>query len=317
MMFLLAWLLTADPVVADPVVESGPQAVVVVGKGGEPAYVSAFAGAATQWKTRLGNRCRVVAPGEAESTQKARTFAAIDDITEPLWIVLIGHGTDDGQTPRISLDGPDLSAQELAEAIASRDTPTAVLVTSSASGAFVNVLSGPGRVVVTATKNAQERDATRMPAVLAETIATGRGDFDKDGRVSLLEIAVDAAARVEGSYDTDGQIATEHALIDDNGDGRGTRLDWFDGVRIDPAKARDGAVDGELARTFFLDSATTEAVLSEEDEQRRRDLERQLEQLRRTRPQRVDDAYLDQLEAILVPLARLSVGKAGEASVGE
>ena len=92
------------------------------------------------------------------------------------------------------------------------------------------------RVVVTATRSGDEQNFARFGQYLAEAIADPRADLDKDGQVSLLEAFLTASSRVDEYYRTRSQLATEHALLDDNGDRLGTPADWFRGVRATEAR---------------------------------------------------------------------------------
>ena len=159
---------------------------------------------------------------------------------EPLWIVLIGHGTYDGREAKFNLRGPDVTDLELAEWLAPLKRPVVILDCTSASGPFINRLSGENRVVVTATKSGYEMNFARFGQYLAEAIADQRADLDKDGQVSLLEAFLTASSRVDEYYRTHSQLATEHALLDDNGDRLGTPANWFRGVRA-TKRAKDGA----------------------------------------------------------------------------
>ena len=105
----------------------------------------------------------------------------------PLWIVLIGHGTYDGKEAKFNLRGPDVTDLELSQWLDTIKRPVAVLDCTSASGPFLNRLSGPGRVIVTATRSGDELNFARFGQYLAETIADPKADLDKDGQVSLLE----------------------------------------------------------------------------------------------------------------------------------
>ncbi len=98
------------------------------------------------------------------------------------------------------------------------------------------------------------RAPLRQPGILWQHLSSANGDLpvpgksreqtgaivadlDKDGQVSLLEAFLIASRRTLEFYKVEGRIATEHALIDDNGDG----LLWikielcnFSSGRIDP-----------------------------------------------------------------------------------
>ena len=127
-----------------------------------------------------------------------------------------------------------------------------VIHCGSASGPFLNRLSGENRVIVTATRSGDEQNYARFGQYLAEAIADPRADLDKDGQVSLLEAYLSASSRVDEYYKTHSQLATEHALLDDNGDRLGTPADWFRGVRA-TRRAKDGAaLDGTRAHQLHL-----------------------------------------------------------------
>src|SRR5262249_24932248 len=49
-------------------------------------------------------------------------------------------------------------------------------------------------------------------------------DLDGDGRLSLLDLYLWAARETAQEYATEMLLATEHSLLDDNGDGRGSEV---------------------------------------------------------------------------------------------
>jgi hypothetical protein len=110
---------------------------------------------------------------------------------------------------------------------------------------------------------------------------------------------------VDEFYKESGRLATEHALLDDNGDGLGTPADWFVGVRA-VKKAADGkSVDGVRANQMHLVRSANEQELSPELRAQRDALEAQLSALRDRKAQMKEDDYYDQLEKILVSIAKL------------
>jgi hypothetical protein len=224
---------------------------------------------------------------------------------EPLWVVLLGHGTYDGKTAKFNLRGPDISAEDLARALAGANRPQVVINCSSSSGPFVNVLSAPQRVIVTATRSGHELNYSRFGGYFAEAIANPAADLDKDDQVSVLEAFLYASGKVAQFYADENRLATEHAILDDNGDGLGTPADFFRGVRA-VRGARDGArPDGRRARQVHLIRSSSEQALSVEQRQRRDELERRLEALRETQSQRSAEDYDRELEEILVEIARI------------
>ena len=76
------------------------------------------------------------------------------------------------------------------------------------------------------------RTADEAQPLLSEAIADPAADLDKDGQTSLLEAWLAAAQRTADFYKNEERLATEHSLLDDNGDGLGTPPDWFQGVRV-------------------------------------------------------------------------------------
>jgi len=233
---------------------------------------------------------------------------------EPLWIVLIGHGTFDGKEAKFNLRGPDVSDVELAQWLAAIRRPLVVVNCTSASGPFLSRLSGPNRVVVTATRSGDEQNLAHFGGYLAESITDERADLDKDGQVSLLEAFLSASGRTAEWYRSKSRLATEHALIDDNGDRLGTQADWFRGVRA-VRRAKDGASpDGLRAHQIHLLPSDGERALAPEVRARRDELERSIADLRDRKPRLVDDDYYTRLEALMTDLAKLYQVQASDPS---
>lgn len=225
--------------------------------------------------------------------------------TAALWLILIGHGTFDGRAAKFNLRGPDVSADDLAKWLQPFSRPLVVINTASSSAPFLSVLSGPNRVVITATKSGFEQNYTRFGQYLAEAIAEPKADLDKDGQTSLLEAFLTASARVTEFYSAAGRLATEHSLLDDNGDGLGTRPDWFRGVRP-VQKAADGAsLDGYRAGQFHLVRSEAENTMPPELRTRRDELELDVVKLRDARESFSEDEYFSRLEKLLCDIAQI------------
>ena len=289
-----------------------PCVVVVVGAPGTPEYEAQFRRWADQWRAAAAKASAdLVAIGlavEAVGTDRERLRSALAGKAsgrEPLWVVLIGHGTFDGREAKFNLRGPDVTDAELADWLGAVKRPVALLDCSSASGPFLNRLSGENRVVVTATRSGNEQNFARYGEYLAEAIADERADLDKDGQVSLLEAFLTAGNRVGDYYRTHAQLATEHALLDDNGDKLGTPPDWFRGVRA-TRRAKDGApLDGIRAHQLTLIPGDREREMPPETRRRRNELELAIAALRDEKPRLSDDAYYARLEPLMAELARL------------
>jgi len=283
--------------------------IVVAGAPGTPEYGKAFDAWAERWRLaaeRAGAAFERIGGGEGRAHLRATLAAAPKAGDEPLWLVLIGHGTFDGREAKFNMVGPDVSATELAEWLKPFERPLVVINCASSSAPFINKLSAPNRVVVTATKSGYELNYTRFGDYLSQAIADPASDIDKDEQVSLLEAFLVASKRVAEFYEEEARLATETALIDDSGDGRGTPASWFRGVRLVAQAARGADPDGARARGFHLIRSDREARMPADLRARRDALERAIEALRAEKGEgAAQDAYYKKLEPLLVELAKL------------
>lgn len=105
-----------------------------------------------------------------------------------------------------------------------------------------------------------------------------------------------ATAAVTRAYEADKRLMTEHALLDDDGDGEGSAV-----------PGADGGTDGVLARRvgFGGPEASTDprvvALVAS-----RSALEVEVEALRRRKGEMPEAAYLDALEGLIVRIAEIS-----------
>jgi hypothetical protein len=218
---------------------------------------------------------------------------------------MIGHGTFDGREAKFNLRGPDVTDLELSRWLGPIKRPVVVLDCTSASAPFLNRLSGPGRIVVAATKSGHEVNHARFGRYLAESIAGPNADLDKDGQVSLLEAYLTASHRVADDYKAQARLATEHALLDDNGDRLGSPAEWFRGVRA-TRRAKDGAaLDGARAHQLHLVPSDRERGAPTEIRRRRDQIELSVAALRDQKPKLDEEDYYRRLEALMVELGRL------------
>ncbi len=305
------WFLTFCVYAAAVRGDDRPAVVIVVGAPGASEYASQFSQWAERWQAAVKkSAAQAIVVGLSEKTEVTdhdrlrsilKEYATKSDM--PLWIVLIGHGTHDGREAKFNLRGPDVTDLELKEWLTPLERPVALIDCTSASGPFINRLSAPGRVVIAATRSGSEINFAHFGQFLAEAVADPRADLDKDGQVSLLEAFLTASKGVEEYYRTKAQLATEHALIDDNGDQLGTPAAWFRGVRA-TRRAKDGApLDGIRAHQFHLIPNDRERAMPPEVRRRRDELEQSLAKLRDQKEKLPDDEYYNRLEKILIELA--------------
>lgn len=289
--------------------------VVVVGAAGDESYQKIFTEEAELWrKVASTSQVKLRLLGESTTKDDATDKAQLKTIlaeelqtTSPsaLWLIFIGHGTFDGRTAAFNLRGPDLSSAELVEWVKDGSRPLAFVNTTAASAPFLTALSGPNRVIVTATKSGQERNYARFGRYFARRVIDDQADLDKDEQTSLFEAFLAASRDTAAFYASEGRIATEHPLLDDNGDGRGVRPDFFE--RGKPVKMPAGqlAIDGDLARRFQLKPSNLERSLTPARLARRDELETLLTALRRRKSELNEDEYYENLERLLVELSQV------------
>jgi hypothetical protein len=291
--------------------------ILVIGAAGTPEYGAQFSQWGTEWKqaaAKGGLQTFVIGEDQDHPTNDRTRLLTIltNEAAKPageLWLVFLGHGTFDGRVAKFNLRGPDLAAGDLAAVLKPCQRPLAVVQCASASAPFINALSGPNRVIITATRSGYEVNATRFGEYMAKAIADPAADLDKDGQTSLLEAFLLASREVTQFYKEAGRLATDHPLLDDNGDGLGTPADWFRGVRAVKTAAHGKSVDGVRAHQLHLVRGESEQELTPAARARRDELEKQLSELRLRKEALPEGEYYRQLEEILVNIARLYQNK--------
>ena len=250
--------------------------VVFCGSGGEEEFSERF----RDWGTRLrdalvmrlgiptDNVILLTEPETANAPSYATTNlesirgvleAMAEQVTpdDDLFVYFIGHGSYFKNTSKFHIPGADLTAGELnlllGEISARR---IAILNSTSGSAGFINVLSGADRVICSATKSVSEVNATEFMGFFIEGLEDGSGDRDHDERISFLEACEQAAELTASWYMSEGLLATEHAILDDNGDGLGSRLPIEIIVTSSgdekEAIESDELLDGLLASIFYI-----------------------------------------------------------------
>jgi hypothetical protein len=289
---------------------AGQSVLTVIGAGGEDEFRKQFEQWAIHWEeaAKAGEAEFLSVGTEAEGTNDIAQFQeALTKLSkegEPLWLVLLGHGTFDGKEAKFNLRGPDVSAADVSKWLRPFTRPLVIINTASSSAPFLNALSRSNRVIITATRSGHEQNFARLGKYLSETIASAEADLDKDGQTSLLEAFVSAARQTGDFYKSEGRLATEHALLDDNGDGLGTQADWFRGVRA-VKKPEKGGIDGLRAHQLHLVRNEQEKKLTDEVRRRRDEIELAISKLRESKATAKEEEYYQQLEPLLLEMARL------------
>jgi len=301
-------------------------ALVVAGVGGEEAYTRKFTGQATRLYDALvselgfsaknitlltesasgagpedGARESDAGPARRATAEEVRrAFASIKTVANVdsfVLVVLIGHGSFDNQQAKFNLIGPDLAAKDYAQLLGSLPNKRTVFVDcSSSSGEFVKPLSAEGRIVLTATRSGSEQNATVFADHLIAGLVDSAADTDKNGRVSVLEVFNYATKLTADWYKQKNRLATEHALLDDNGDGTGHE------------EATGG--DGAVAKVVYLDSKSIEEAAGNVERARlikeRERFEEEIEKLKARKGDMKTEDYESELERLLVELATVN-----------
>lgn len=299
---LLLLLIIASPVLQ---AEEKRALLIVIGEPGNALYQDEFRRQAKVWQ-ELAAKAKMDATtigldDEAAEGDRPGLEKAIGDLPKSggdLWMVWIGHGTFDGRSAKFNLRGPDIEAAEIAELLKPIQRRLIVLNLFSASGPFVAPLAGKDRVIVSASRGG-ERNYSRLGEKLANSLGSTDADLDLDGSLSLLEAVLHASATTKAFYDDAQRVVSEHAVIDDNGDGRGTGTDKFKGLRAD-GSSPDGALAREIH--FFSDNADPLSPEAREDRTR---LEAEIEALRLRKKDLKEDDYYAELETLMRRMAKL------------
>ena len=297
---------------ATPLAAAERYALIVSGANGEASYADQYG----QWRQqtatalleKLGfDEAKILTlfdGGDANHTSTAagvrRSLDAIRAKMRPddlLFILLIGHGSFDGSEAKFNLVGPDLSSVEWGALL--KPVPGQILFvnTTAASFPFLEHLAGPRRVVITATDSVSQRFDTVFPEYFVRALTDANADLDKNGRVSIWEAFAAASMGVRRYYTQRGQLATERALIDDNGDGVGR-------------ETGGEGTDGTFASRLYLDPDVPGAAPTDDELlellQKRAALQIDVDELKQRRQLMTPAEYEKEFERIMVALASVS-----------
>lgn len=293
-------------------------AVLIGGLGGAPAYTDKFSGYLSETRRLLVERADFAAAnvyvlaetalsgepfvdGVSNADNIRSRFGALAQSLTPddhLYVFMFGHGSYDGSNAALNIPRRDLDDFDYAAMLDRIDAGrTVVINTSSASGPFAEALSAPDRIVITATATGRERDETVFPQYIVEALGSTDADLDRNGGVSVAEVFSYAAQQTARSFEEVGQLATEHAQLEDNADGSPSRLDAV------------GTADGHLASVTYLVPRPDLAAMRSADRpllQERDTLERSIAEVKSRKGDMTTDAYYAELEDLFVQLARLN-----------
>lgn len=280
--------------------------VTIAGLGGTPEYEGQF----TKWASDIDHQLHangsettvLTLTGSSATRQHIReALSRLETEMKPedaFALLLIGHGTFDGTDYKFNIPGPDITAAELASLLNRVPANRQLVVNmTSCSGASMAAFAKKDRIVITATKSGNERNATVFARYWIDALRDPAADTDKNGTVSALEAFVYAQRKTTAYFESEKLIPTEHAQMTDTARPNPVR---------DP-KPENG--QGLLAAAFPLirpQSETAKALPREKQKlvAKAEDLEARIDRLKYEKAAMSADDYKQQLTALLLELAR-------------
>lgn len=276
----------------------------LAGLGGELDYTQRF----KMWAEDIDGSLKK-AGGDATVTtlisptreQVRARFAEVAKQAKPadsLVLILIGHGTYDGQDYKFNIPGPDITAAEFAALMDKVPAQRQLVVNmTSCSGGAIEQLRRPNRIVISATKTGSEKNATNFARYFAEALREPAADTDKNESISALEAFRYAQTKTTEFFDTQKRLATEHSVIEDTGKGTGERN----------ATAENG--QGKLASSFTVVRLGANAAAARDPKKRplldkKEQLEQAIEKLKFEKAAMPAQEYKRQLTQLLLELAK-------------
>ena len=176
--------------------QAAPYYVTVAGLGGEPDYEQRFTALAKDldklFKAAASDAHVYTFTGsDATKAHLTDTLGQIAREAKPedeFTLILIGHGSYDGEVYKFNLPGPDISGEDLAILCDRIPAKRQLIVnTTSASGGSIGALQKAGRIVIAATKTGTEKNATVFARYWVDALRDGSADTDKNEAISALE----------------------------------------------------------------------------------------------------------------------------------
>ena len=264
---------------------------VVQGLGGEPAFEENFQ-----------EQARAIAEASASLTdmEKITLFSGEDASRDNLLahfarqtasmnaddraaIYLIGHGSFDGEEYKFNIPGVDITTEDISNIMTAFPGQNHLLLnTSSNSGALLEPLEGDNRILVTATRSGNEKNATFFGEFFVEAFSSEDADLNKNNNISVQEAFAFAQRQVEDYFESRGQLATEHAEI------RGDGAAQFTVARINPV-----VLSSENPRVAELQEQSLA-------------IDRQIEELQLRRGEFSNQEYIEQRQGLILQSASIN-----------
>jgi len=167
--------------------------------------------------------------GTAENMQSELSRIAASGVTyDNLFIFVAGHAHGRDYEAVFHLPGPDLTYEKLIALLKPIKSKKMVMVVAAPQGqAWIESFSGEGKTIIA---GGGLREFDFIPAAFLRFFpnmfraAESKEDPQSDGFSTLADVFVQTQKRVQQWYATNGLRYTEIALLDANGDGKGSTL---------------------------------------------------------------------------------------------
>ena len=264
---------------------------IIQGLGGEPAFEEKFhtqSQTIANASTSLTDAGKITLFNGEEATREALLLHFLSQSTmmnedDRAAIYLIGHGSFDGEEYKFNIPGPDITTDDILNVMDSFPGQNHFLLnTSSTSGALVEPLENKNRILVTATRNGNEKNATFFGEYFVEALSSEDADLNKNNNISIEEAFGYAQRQVEEYFNSRGQLATEHPVISGNGAAQ------FTVARINPI-----VIASENPRIAEL-------------QEQNLNIDKQIESLQLSRTDLSNEEYIQQLQTLILQSARIN-----------
>ncbi len=259
--------------------------IVVSGLGGNADYQQNFdryaAAIAEQSRKLSANPTdTILLPGSAATRENI--LGTIEDVMArapaSFALYLIGHGSHDGEHFKYNIPGPDITGEQLHEALANQTQQRQfVVVATSASGAVLDVMQADNRVLITATKSGGESNAVLFPQFLSAAISDIGADTDKNEIISAEELFQYTERAVAAHYETEKLLASEHPRL-------------------------QGSFAADFATAHYGTLLNQGGEIAPELLEKRNLISEQINRLRARKDDLSEDSYFDELQSLMLEL---------------
>ena len=169
---------------------------IVQGLGGEPAFEENFhaqSQALVEASSSLTDADNVTLFNGEDATRNNllahfESQSALMNDDDRSAIYLIGHGSFDGDEYKFNIPGLDITTADILNIMQAFPGQNHFLLnTSSTSGALLEPLGDESRILVTATRSGNEKNATFFGEYFVDALSSEDADLNKNNNISIEE----------------------------------------------------------------------------------------------------------------------------------